>query len=97
MNLQTIGIKYQQGNVIFPRKALLKLLEELLTRSPECLELAVLYVAVRDGKSLEEVMAEIEAETEHLTGNETMRKRLLQAIRSKEWLSWKDVKEKLAL
>ncbi len=97
MKLQSIGIKYQQGNVIFPREALLKLLEKLLTRAPECLELAVLYVAVRDGKTLEEVMAEIEVETDHLTKNEAMRKRLLEAIQSKEWLSWEDVKEKLAL
>jgi hypothetical protein len=97
MNLQSIGIKYRQGNVIFARETLLKPLEGLLTRAPECLELAVLYVAIRDGKTLEEVMAEIEAETEHLTQNEAMRKRLLEAIRSKEWLSWEDVKEKIAL
>ena len=88
------AVKVQNQEVRISRETLLKVLEKLLEKDPSDLETAVLFVAVRDGITIEEALQEIEKETRFL---EPIKERLLEAKKSRERISLEDALKKLGL
>ncbi len=88
------AVKVQNQEVRISRETLLKVLEKLLEKDPSDLETAVLFVAVRDGITVEEALQEIEKETRFL---EPIKERLLEAKKSRERISLEDALKKLGL
>ena len=87
-------VKVREREVLISRETLLRVLEKLLEKDPSDFETAVLFVAVRDGISIEEALEEIEKETSFL---EPIKDRLLKSVKSKERISLEDALKKLGL
>ncbi len=96
--MRSLDVTFTKDNkVALPREALLSILKELLEWDPSNYELAVLFVAVRDGKRVAEVEKEIEEETGYLMGSEVMKKRLLEAMSRKEGIPYEAIREKFGI
>ncbi len=90
-------VKVQNQEVLIPRETLLRVLEKLLEKDPSDFETAVLFVAVRDGISVEEALEEIKKETAYIENDKVLMERLRKAEESPEEISFEDVKKRLGL
>jgi len=90
-------VKIQNQEVLISREALLRVLEKLLEKDPSDFETAVLFVAVRDGISVEEALEEIEKESAYIENDKVLMERLRKAEKSPEEISFEDVKKRFGL
>jgi len=97
MDIRCFKIEQSQEKVTLPKEVVLKILEELLEKEPENTDLAILYLAIRENKSPNEVAREIEKETAYLESSKVMKERLMAGLASKREFTWEDVKARLSL